>query len=177
MNTPVLETQRLILRTFEEGDAVDVFEGWESDPDVARYMFWTSHNDIERTKQWIKKEMSKVSKDDWYRWALVSKDENRVIGTGLVYYEPEVSGWEIAYNLAKKYWGKGYTTEAMTEIVRFAKEQLNLEELIGRYAKENEASGNVMKKLGFVYESDIPYECNRGAVLRQGVKCRLKLKA
>ena len=49
MKTPILETDRLILRPFKEDDAIDVFECWESDPDVAKYMFWTSHNDIEKT--------------------------------------------------------------------------------------------------------------------------------
>lgn len=36
-----------------------------------------------------------------------------MIGTVLIYYEEEVECWEIAYNLGKKYWGNGYTTEAM----------------------------------------------------------------
>ena len=40
------------------------------------------------------------------------KDTNTLIGTALVYYEEEVECWEIGYNLGKKYWGKGYTTEA-----------------------------------------------------------------
>ena len=177
MNTPILETDRLLLRTFEETDAVAVFEGWESDPEVAKYMFWTSHNDIEKTKQWIKKEMSRIGREDWYRWAFVCKETDQVIGTGLVYYEEEVSGWEIAYNLGRKYWGKGYATEGMKEILRFAKESLEIAELIARYAKENTSSGNVLRKLGFIYEADIPSECNNGAVLREGIKCRLKLDA
>ena len=176
MNTPILETERLNLRPFAENDVLAVFEGWESDPVVAKYMFWSSHHDIEKTKQWIKEEISKISRDDWFRWAIVCKDTNQVIGTGLVYYEQEVSGWEIAYNLGKKYWGKGYATEAMQEIIRFARDELKLTELIGRYAKENPASGNVMRKLGFVYELDIPYECNRGTVLREGILCRIRLR-
>ena len=33
-------------------------------------------------------------------------------------------------------------------------------------------SGNVMTKLGFQYEKDIPYECNDGTVIREGIQCR-----
>ncbi|SFN87512.1 ribosomal-protein-alanine N-acetyltransferase [Anaerocolumna aminovalerica] len=44
MKTPILETERLILRPFCLDDAKNVFDCWESDPDVAKYMFWTSHN-------------------------------------------------------------------------------------------------------------------------------------
>lgn len=29
-----------------------------------------------------------------------------------------------------------------------------------------------MKKLGFQYEKDIPYECNDGTVIREGIQCR-----
>ena len=50
MNTPILETERLLLRPFEKEDAKDVFECWERDSDVAKYMVWTSHDDIEKTR-------------------------------------------------------------------------------------------------------------------------------
>ena len=164
MNTPILNTERLILRPFKSEDTQSVFECWESDPEVAKYMFWTSHNDIEKTKGWISFELNQIPKDDWYRFAIVIKDTNELIGTGLIYYEDEVEAWEISYNLGRKYWGKGYTTEAMKEILLFAKNELNICEVVGRYAKENPASGKVMKKLGFHYEKDIPYDCNDGVV-------------
>ena len=175
MNTPTLQTERLLLRPFTYEDAEDVFTCWESDPDVAKYMFWTSHNDIEKTKEWIAFEVGQIEKDDWYRFALVLKDAGELIGTGLIYFEEEVNSWEIGYNLGKKYWGKGYTTEAMKQIVSFAMEQLGIKEIVGRYAKENPASGKVMEKLGFQFEKEILYECNKGTVLREGIQCRLVL--
>lgn len=51
----------------------------------------------------------------------------------------------------------GYTTEAMIEIIRFAKDELNIKEIVGRHAKENATSEKVMKKLGFQYVKDIRY--------------------
>lgn len=172
MNTPILETERLLLRPFRKGDAFAVFACWESDPDVAKYMFWTSHNDIEKTKAWISFEVGQIEKDDWYRWAMVLKGTNELLGTVLIYYEEEVKCWEIGYNLGKKYWGQGYTTEAMRRILAFALEEIGLTEIVGRYAKENPASGNVMRKLGFRFEKEIPYECNDGTVIREGIQCR-----
>jgi len=175
MKTPILETERLLLRPFCIEDTEDVFECWESDPDVAKYMFWSSHNDIEKTKEWIDFEIGQISKEDWYRFAIVLKEADELIGTGLIYYEDEVGCWEIGYNLGKKFWGYGYATEAMQKIIAFAKNELHITEIVGRYAKENPASGNVMQKLGFRYEKDIPYACNNGTVLREGVQCRLIL--
>ncbi len=173
MKTPILETKRLILRPFESEDAEAVFECWESDPEVARYMFWTSHNDIEKTREWLVFEVGQIEKDDWYRFALVLKDTQELIGTGLIYYEDEVASWEIGYNLGRKHWGKGYTTEAMKEILAFADRDLQIQKFVGRYAKDNPASGNVMRKLGFRYEKDISYECNDGKVQLVGELWRL----
>ena len=61
----------------------------------------------------------------------------------------------------------------MKKVIEFATAQLSLTQIVGRYAKENPASGNVMKKLGFIYEKDIPYECNNGTIMREGIQCRL----
>ncbi|MBE5961298.1 MAG: GNAT family N-acetyltransferase [Lachnospiraceae bacterium] len=168
MKTPVLETERLLLRPFRETDAFDVFNGWESDEQVAKYMFWCSHNDVNRTISWVKKEVEKIDADDWYRFAIVDKEKNELMGTGLIYFEEEVENWEIAYNLGRKYWGKGYTTEAMQRILKFAVNELGIKKVVGRHATENPASGNVMRKLGFTFVKDIPYECNRGKVKTTG---------
>ena len=175
MKTPILHTKRLRLRPFEESDAQAVFKCWESDPDVAKYMFWRSHNDIKKTKKWISFEMGQITKADWYRFAIVLKETKELMGTGLLYYEKEVNGWEIGYNLGKKYWRYGYATEAMARILQFAGATLQIQEIVGRYAKENRASGNVMQKLGFQYDKDIPYVCNGGTVRREGVQVRLYL--
>ena len=61
----------------------------------------------------------------------------------------------------------------MKRVIEFATEELKLSQIVGRYAKENPAYGRVMAKLGFKYEKDILYECNNGAVKREGIQCRL----
>ena len=85
MITPILETQRLILRPFHREDARAVLDTWESDPDVARYMFWTSHNDIRKTEAWLDFELSRIEKPDWYRFAIELKASYSLIGTALMY--------------------------------------------------------------------------------------------
>ena len=71
---------------------------------------------------------------------------------------------------------KSYNNTTRTDEIKIVTNEQNIErEIVGRYAKENPGSGNVLKKLGFQYEKDIPYECNRGSVLREGIQCRLYL--
>ena len=175
MKTPVLETSRLRLRPFRREDARAVFDGWEQDPDVARYMFWTSHHDIRKTEAWLDFELGQIGKPDWYRFAVEENGSHTLVGTALLYYETELACWEVGYNFAKAHWGRGYATEAMAEFLAFAKAELGISQLAGRYAKENPASGRVLEKLGFRFEKEIPYFCNDGTVLRQGVLCRLTL--
>lgn len=131
-------------------------------------MFWTSHNDVNKTLEWLQFEIEQLEKDDWYRWVFIEKESGKLIGTGLIYYDEEVLNFEIGYNLGKKFWGRGYATEAMNEVIRFAREELQLKEIISRHAKPNLASEKVLKKLGFVYKEDCLYECNNGRVKMEG---------
>ena len=175
MKTPVLKTERLILRPFCEEDAPAVFHCWESDPDVARYMFWKSHDDIQKTREWIAFEMGQILSDTWFRFAVADKKDGKLIGTGLIYLEPEYQMFEVGYNFGRQYWGRGYATETMRAVLGFAKDTLKIKEVVGRYAKENSSSGKVMEKLGFAYEKDIVYVANEGENKYPGVLCRLVL--
>lgn len=176
MQTPILKTPRLRLRPFCASDAQAVFTGWENDPKVAEYMFWRAHNDIEKTKAWLAEEIEKLPSDDWYRWAVELQDSGELIGTGLVYLEETYGLFEIGYNFGRAFWGQGYATETMREIVRFARKILHVDTLIARYAVENPASGHVLQKLGFVPTRTISYEANEGIALYEGIECRLSLK-
>ena len=173
MDTPILETERLLLRPFYADDVTEVFECWESDAEVAKYMFWCSHNNISKTKEWLASEIEKASSDKWFRWAVVLRDANKLIGTGLVYFEEEYGLFEVSYNFGRQYWGLGYATETMKQIVNFAQNVLGIKELVGRIAKDNPTSGNVLKKLGFVDFKDIPYEANEGKNHFDGIEYRL----
>jgi ribosomal-protein-alanine N-acetyltransferase len=53
-------------------------------------------------------------------------------------------------------------------ILEFARDELGVKQIAGRHAKENPASENILKKLGFQYIKDIPYPCNEGSVMREG---------
>lgn len=164
METPVLETHRLLLRPFAREDAPAVFAGWESDPEVARYMFWTAHQDPARSVAWVEEELEKQSADDWYRWAVCSKEDGTLLGTVLLYWEEEYRSFEVSYNFGRVHWGKGYCTEAMEAALAFAGD-LGVGCVMGRRAAVNAASGRVLEKLGFQFVREIPYECGDGTVL------------
>lgn len=173
MKTPILETNRLLLRSFVLEDTQEVFECWQSDPEVARYMMWESSKEIEKTKEFINYELAMLQSDKWYRWCITDKESKTIYGTCLIYFNDEENCWDISYNLGKKYWGKGYITEAMKIVMDYAIHSLGIKECIASHAIQNPASGRVIQKLGFGYERDVEYICNGGKIHTTGKEYRL----
>ena len=68
---------------------------------------------------------------------------------------------EVAYLLAKEYWGRGLATEAARGVVDHAFEQLRLPRLICLFEPENLASANVARKIGMTYEKDVQLDGER----------------
>ena len=44
--TQALETERLILRRFEPGDAQSMFDNWASDDEVTAFLTWSTHENV-----------------------------------------------------------------------------------------------------------------------------------
>lgn len=52
MNTPILETERMILRPLSVTDAYDIYERWTTDERVARYVRWSVNSSVDVTIEW-----------------------------------------------------------------------------------------------------------------------------
>lgn len=176
MRTPRIETERLLLREVLIDDVNLIFDCWMQDDDVSRYMCWKASSDIEKTKEFVNYELSQLDNNQWKRWIIVLKETLEVIGTCLVFYNEDEKNWDISYNLGKKYWGKGYISEAMKTVMNYAINKLGMTECIAVHAIENPASGKIITKLGFLFEKEIPYECNGGEIQTVGKFYRFKVE-
>ncbi len=154
MITPILETERLILRPLSVTDAQDIFDRWTSDERVTRYLRYNTHASVEDTRGWLKVVEENIHSDKTYDWGFCLKDENYLFGSGGIFYNDEEKCFEVGYNIMYKYWNQGYTTEIVKGMLEFAEKELELREFVAWHAKENPASGAVLKKCGFVYEKD-----------------------
>jgi len=157
MKTPVIETERLLLRPLTVVDAEVIFNGWGSDKEVARFMRWNLHNNVEETKEWLISEEVAAMGADVFNWGFVLKENQRLIGSGGLIFSQEHQMYEIGYNLVRDCWGRGFATEAAKRIVAFAKEDLNAKQLFATHAVDNVASAIVIKKTGFLYQNDGTY--------------------
>lgn len=173
MITPKLETERLLLRQIKKEDTEEIFKCWMQDEDVSRYMYWKASNDINEAKNFVQFELENLENDKWFRWIIFLKQTDEIIGTCLIYYNDEENNWDISYNLGKEYWGKGYISEAMQRVMKYAIEELKIKKCIAIHAIENPESGRVIQKLGFTYEKEVPYECNGGEIKTVGKYYRL----
>lgn len=154
MKTPVLETDRIILRPLIFSDAKEVYDNWASDKEVGRFMRWPVHKSIKVTEAWLKLEEKNIDSIKEYNFGFVHKENGMLIGSGGLVYKEDIKAYELGYNLMKKYWGQGIATEVCSEILAFAKDKLNEEKVFVCHAKENIRSERVIIKLGFEYLRD-----------------------
>ncbi|WRS28566.1 GNAT family N-acetyltransferase [Oscillospiraceae bacterium MB08-C2-2] len=157
MKTPVLETERMLLRPLRQEDAQTVFERWSSDPAVARYMIWEQHQSVQDTLDWLKMEEANLESPTSYVWGFVLKEDGLLFGSGGLNFNENHGMFEIGYNIMQSRWNQGYTTEAARAMLDFAVLELKVDRIFGHHAKENPNSGKVMEKVGFVYQRDGQY--------------------
>lgn len=151
-NLPQLEADRLVLRKISINDAEDVFE-IGSCQDVAQYVTWEAHKSIDDAKAFIKSADKFPEKKQLYPWVIVLKSENKVIGgCSFMNWQPEQSRAETGYMLSKKYWNKGYMTEALREVIKFGFEKMELNRIEALCNPENTASIKVLEKVGMKLE-------------------------
>jgi RimJ/RimL family protein N-acetyltransferase len=152
----VIETDRLVLRTWEPDD-IDELEGIFAQPAVWQYPFgrgWTR----DETQAFLDRKRREWATRGWSQWAVEHRADRRLIGfLGLQPPEflPEVMPTvEIGWRLEPAYWGQGLATEGGRAGLRFGFEQLDLAEIVSIYEPANVASGRVMEKLGMHHYRD-----------------------
>lgn len=147
-----LETPRLILRDIRMEDIQEYYERLFSDGDVCRYLLFDPHQDIGESYEQIQGILQQYEEGKFYRWGITEKGDDSLIGIiGLVRIEEETSQCSFAYLLGCDYWNRGYGTEVLKEVIRFAFEELELKRIVADHMAENPASGAVMRKAGMTH--------------------------
>lgn len=155
----ILETRRLIMRRLLPDDLDDLFALYR-DPEIRRY-FPEGTLTYEETKEELEWFLDgHPAHPELGLWATIHKETDQFIGRcGLLPWtieqRPEV---EVAYLLAKAYWGQGLGTEAAQALVTYGFEQLGLSRLICLIDPENQASIKVATKIGMALEKEMEDE-------------------
>lgn len=146
-----IETPRLALRAFTEGDRLAVFDVM-SDEAMSRYTpdgHWT---DIEAADSFLSTALWLYGIDhETFRhfFAVTDRRGGELIGMcGIGGIEFDHHRNEVFYHIAKRHWGRGYATEAATAMLEYGFLRLGLVEIIGAVHTENIASQRVLEKIG-----------------------------
>lgn len=151
--TETLYTEHLILRRFTENDIGPAYRNWCSDPEVTKFLSWPAHKSVEITEKVVHSWIDSYGDDSYYQWAIEPKDAGEAVGSiSVVKQYGDCGTFEIGYCLGRKYWGKGYMTEALIAVEDFLFKSVEAEAVCAQHDTRNPASGAVMMKSGMRFE-------------------------
>ncbi len=147
MNTPELETDRLILRKFTEEDMEALFEILK-DEEVNRFLPWYPMKDLEETRKFYEERYAaEYARPQAYAYAICLKEDDRPIGYIKVDME---EAHDFGYGLRREFWHRGIVSEAGRAVIEQVKKD-GLPYITATHDRNNPRSGNVMKACGMKY--------------------------
>lgn len=165
--TVLIETERLILRRFTEGDIEPAYRNWTSDDRVTEFLRWPTHRDLAVTERVLRDWIEKYCEDTFYQWAIVPKESGEPIGTiSVVAMNEKTQTVHIGYCIGSHWWHRGYTSEAFSGIIPFFFDEVKAQRIESQHDPNNPNSGRVMNKCGLTYEGTLRKAdwSNRGIV-------------
>lgn len=154
-DSPVIHTKRLILRLFSPEDIVQL-EQYTDDKDI---LATTSPNEVPRQgkiEEWIRIRLERYEKRQGIDFAIIHKDEDRIIGTiGLGFEYEKDESMQLGYWIAKEYWNQGYCTETAKVVLQYGFTTLGLHRIFSRAFTGNLASRRVLEKIGMKHEGTL----------------------
>ncbi|MCL2771952.1 MAG: GNAT family N-acetyltransferase [Oscillospiraceae bacterium] len=147
-NTPIIYTDRLILRPFSESDIYDLFLILK-DKEVNAFLPWFPLETLEQAHTHLHQNYLKYyNQPSAYRYAVCLKSDNCAIG--YINIAGDTDNHDFGYGLMKNFWHKGIVTEAGMAVVERLK-NAGYDYITATHDVKNSRSGEVMKKLGMKY--------------------------
>jgi RimJ/RimL family protein N-acetyltransferase len=151
-----LETERLVIRSFDDRDA-DTWIAMFSDPEVRRFLPPGPAPTQETFVRALESRQVMEREIGYAMWAVDDTRTGTLIGQcGLrpAKSMDENAGSEIdlAYHFARACWNTGYATEAATAVLGYGLGPVGLDSIMAVVVPENIGSWRVMEKIGMRYE-------------------------
>ncbi len=140
---PVLETERLILRTFTDNDLQSLFEILK-DEEVNRFLPWHTIKTINECEAFFEE---RFKRSNTYKYAICLKDN---LPIGYVHVN-RVEPYDFGYVLKKEFWHKGIVSEASKAVLEEVKKD-GIAYVTATHDRNNPRSGSVMKRVGMTYQ-------------------------
>lgn len=145
--TPVLETERLILRPISNDDLAATHRVFD-DPAVRRYLWDDRPVSLEATASVVQASARDFSERGVGLFGVRLRGAEELVGLCGLRWEDGIGDMEIIYCLLPELWGRGLATEAAEACLRFAFEEARLERVMAGADEPNAASLRIIEKLG-----------------------------
>jgi ribosomal-protein-alanine N-acetyltransferase len=150
-----LQTARLDLRPLAPADADAVF-AMRSDPVVQRYGSHPPWTDPQLAVDYIERNIQAMAAGTHAQFAVVRRADAAVIGTVTLYaLDAQCRRADVGYALFVSEWGRGYANEAVTALLDWGFEHLDLNRVEADVDPRNSHSARALERLGFVREGHL----------------------
>ena len=148
LNTPAIETERLLLRRFRPEDIPALFSIY-GDREVNTYLPWRPLASCQEAERLFENEYAAAYLEPrGYRYAVCLKADD--IPIGYVHVDPE-GARDLGYALSRAFWHQGIAVEAARAAAAQAKQD-GLPFITATHDVNNPRSGSVMRALGMRYQ-------------------------
>lgn len=153
----LLETDRLLLRRFTDGD-LEAFLAYRNDPDVSKWQGWNLPYPRESALEFIE-EMKAKDPDEpggWLQTAIIIKETGEFIGDAAFFIKKDDSRQAyVGCTIIQKHWRKGYGLEVTRRLLTYLFEEKNMHRVIAETDLENTASRTTLERAGFRLEATL----------------------
>ena len=158
MNMIYLETDRLILRDYSADD-IYAYYRLKTDEQTMYYMQDIKLDSFNAAKEELADVLADMAKDDrkFYFLHMELKDTHEQVGSigyTVVDRTPVGKIVHMGYFTYPKYWGNGYTSEALRSVLEYAFTKNDVYRVTTGCLAENKGSERVMQKNGMIKEAE-----------------------
>jgi RimJ/RimL family protein N-acetyltransferase len=149
----VLETERLILRRLEIGDAEFIL-GLLNDPSFLRFIGDKGVRTLDDARRYISDgPIASYERFGFGLYLTERKDDGAPIGICGLLKRESLADVDVGFAFLPRFWSKGYAFEAASAVMAHGRNVLGLGRIVAITSPDNEASIRLLEKLGMRFES------------------------
>ena len=143
-----IETERLVIRAFVPAEDAAAMAEVYCDPEVMRYIPGGAFADVDAVAVELERYVDAQAERGFSVWAVVERNSGRVVGdAGFGIFAP-TNDVELGYTLARRWWGRGYATEAASACLAAGLADLDVPLIVAVVDADNASSLRVAERIG-----------------------------
>lgn len=157
----VLETERLSLRKLTVDDAEFILT-LLNEPSFLRYIGDKKVRNLDDARQYILNgPVASYERHGFGLNCVELRESHTPIGMCGLLKRDELPDPDIGFALLPDFWNKGFAFEAAEAVLKDARERLKIQRILAITSLDNDASINLLKRLGFKFEEVVQLSPDR----------------